>query len=65
MLQDFGKVDPWIYASGPTWGPTKQNLRKSRFLERFCLEFHWLMHSHNDEGPAAVRTQICAALPCG
>ena len=29
---------PLSYASGQTWGPTKQKLRKSRFLEGFCSD---------------------------
>ena len=30
-----GKLKTSSYASGPTWGPTKQNFRKSQFFERF------------------------------
>ena len=33
-----GKLATSSYALRPMWGPTKQKLRKSRFLERFCSD---------------------------
>ena len=52
---------------GPTWGPTKQKLRKPRLLEQFCSdqptarrETHWLARRQNVEGPAAAQVQWSA-----
>ena len=57
---------------GPTWGPTKQKLRKPRLLEQFCSdqptarrETHWLARRQNVEGPAAARARSRAACRGG